>query len=222
MNNYTVYLHTNLINNKKYCGITQQKSLNKRWQGGSGYKSNKHFYSAILKYGWESFSHEILSINLSAEEASQEEQRIIAELDLTNSKYGYNKTSGGERGYHRTDEWKENMRQKNLGSKNPNYGKSLSQEHRNKISQANRGKGHDQKWRETISKKAKKTPVICINTGEIFESQKMAGQWCGIKGKPTKIGECGRGKRKHAGKHPITQEPLAWKFVEQGSDLNED
>ena len=54
---YTVYCHTS-PSGKRYVGITC-KSLNSRWQNGKGYLYNKHFYSAIQKYGWENFKHEI-------------------------------------------------------------------------------------------------------------------------------------------------------------------
>ena len=57
---WKVYLHTNLINNKKYVGITSQ-SLASRWgHNGHNYKRQKKFYNAIQKYSWENFSHELL------------------------------------------------------------------------------------------------------------------------------------------------------------------
>jgi len=38
---YTVYMHINLVNNKKYIGITCQK-VSRRWGGsGEGYLSKK-------------------------------------------------------------------------------------------------------------------------------------------------------------------------------------
>ncbi len=57
---YTVYQHRNKINNKVYIGITQQ-ALEKRWGiNGTNYKSSPHFFSAIQKYGWDNFEHNIL------------------------------------------------------------------------------------------------------------------------------------------------------------------
>ena len=48
-NNYIVYKHTNLINNKVYIGITcHGENPNCRWEGGSGYYNNDKFYSDIL------------------------------------------------------------------------------------------------------------------------------------------------------------------------------
>lgn len=56
--NYKVYIHTNIINEKKYVGITKQ-NLKRRWKNGWGYydKSGRcYFWRAIQKYGWDNFS----------------------------------------------------------------------------------------------------------------------------------------------------------------------
>ena len=63
INNYKVYIHTNLVNGKKYVGITQQAEK-ERWSNGNGYRENKKFYKDIQKYGWNNgFSHEIIKEN---------------------------------------------------------------------------------------------------------------------------------------------------------------
>ena len=59
MKKYTVYCHTNKINNKKYVGITSQ-TLYARWQNGKHYNRHKSFYEDIIKYGWDNFNHEII------------------------------------------------------------------------------------------------------------------------------------------------------------------
>lgn len=109
---YTLYLHTNLFNNKKYVGIT---SLNpfQRWKNGLGYKKNEHFYRAIQKYGWENFKHEILEKNLTLEQANQKEKDLIALLKSNNPDYGYNIQEGGDHAP-QTEETKEKIRQKAL------------------------------------------------------------------------------------------------------------
>ena len=72
MDKYVVYVHTNLINNKKYVGITKQNPPELRWgKDGSGYGTNSYFASAIKHYGWNNFSHEILYDNLTKEEACE-------------------------------------------------------------------------------------------------------------------------------------------------------
>ena len=48
--NYSVYMHINKINNKKYVGITSRKP-EVRWQNGTAYNRNPHFNAAIEKYG---------------------------------------------------------------------------------------------------------------------------------------------------------------------------
>ena len=94
---YCVYRHTNKLNNKKYVGITSKQDVSERWQKGSGYFNNKHFYNAIKKYGWDTgFTHEILAENLQAAEAKQLEIALIAKYDLTNPDFGYNKSKGGD------------------------------------------------------------------------------------------------------------------------------
>ena len=52
--------------------------------------------------------------------------------------------------------------------------------------------------------------VICITTGQVFNSIKDAEQWCG-----TDIRGNLSGSRKSAGKHPETGEKLVWMYYEE-------
>ena len=92
--NYCVYKHT-APNKKVYIGITNQKPL-RRWRDGAGYRHQKHFYNAILKYGWNNFKHEILLIGLTFEEAKQKEIELIDCYKSNNREFGYNSTAGGD------------------------------------------------------------------------------------------------------------------------------
>lgn len=68
-NTYTVYMHINKINNKKYIGITKNK-LTRRWKSnGVGYKTSTLFWNAIQKYGWDNFEHEIIETGISQDKA---------------------------------------------------------------------------------------------------------------------------------------------------------
>lgn len=57
--NYTVYMHENKTNHKKYIGITS-KPPEKRWKNGANYQNCHAMRRAIEKYGWDGFDHIIL------------------------------------------------------------------------------------------------------------------------------------------------------------------
>ena len=126
---YFVYCHTNKSNNKKYFGITKQRPKD-RWDSGHGYRSNRYFWSAIKKYGWDNFEHEIIAENLTEQEAKDMEIQLISDHNTTNREIGYNITLGGESG----------------------NGIILSQEARQKISIANKGHPTSKETRDKISK----------------------------------------------------------------------
>lgn len=131
---YYVYCHTNKINGKKYIGITCQNPKN-RWDSGHGYRNNRHFWSAIKKYGWDSFLHEILFDNLLKEDAKLKEIELISNLNTRNREFGYNITAGGEsgNGYIASDESRRKISEANKG-------RIVSKETRDKISKAHLGK----------------------------------------------------------------------------------
>ena len=114
---WTVYVHINKINGKKYVGITSVKPKY-RWGKGSGYKNQPKFYNAIQKYGWNNFEHIIVASNLTQEEANNFEILLIEKLNSIN--FGYNVSNGGKglSGFH------------------------LTQEQKNKISETHSGKNH--------------------------------------------------------------------------------
>ena len=75
---FIVYIHTNIVNGKRYVGITSHKP-EERWRRGKGYKHCVLFYKAILKYGWDMFEHEIFAAHLTKEEAENMEVILIKE-----------------------------------------------------------------------------------------------------------------------------------------------
>ena len=193
---YTVYQHKNKINGKVYIGITSQKP-EQRWRNGEGYKSSPHFYSAIQKYGWDNFEHNILFVELTKEQACLKEQELIKEFNSMNREYGYNSTSGGDI-FVMNEETKQKISQALIGNQN-NLGHSCSEEKKKKISEAQKGreftKEHKQKLSEaaknrhvpcseekkqTLKEKSHKKPVYCEELNKVFESVQECGRQLGI------------------------------------------
>lgn len=90
---YSVYIHQNKINGKRYIGLTSMK-VEQRWRLGDGYR-NQLFGKAIEKYGWDNFTHIVIEENLTCEEAEKLEIELIKKYQTQNSKYGYNIADGG-------------------------------------------------------------------------------------------------------------------------------
>lgn len=100
MDNWTVYKHTT-PSNKFYFGITNCSDLNKRWLNGLGYRTQKVFFRAIIKYGWDNIKHEIIKTGLSLEEAKELEKYLINKYKTNVTEFkrganGYNMTPGGD------------------------------------------------------------------------------------------------------------------------------
>lgn len=92
---FVVYMHKNLVNGKVYIG--QTCDLSERWRGsGKNYFNSIKFFNAIKKYGWDSFSHEVLYDNLNQGAADILEKELIEKYDSIRS--GYNLKEGGARG----------------------------------------------------------------------------------------------------------------------------
>lgn len=136
---WSVYIHIS-PSNKYYIGVTSRQPED-RWRNGFGYYSQP-FYNAIMKYGWDNIYHEVIAENLTEDEAFNFEKVLIKKIKSNNRKYGYNITSGGDKGYsHKhTDEWCEQHSRDMTGKGNPMYGKKHSKETLKRISQARTGK----------------------------------------------------------------------------------
>ena len=128
---YTVYRHT-APNGKMYVGVTSQP-LQKRWLNGYGYTRSTHFFNAIQKYGWDNIKHEVLLEGLSKGEASLAEKLFIGYWDLTNRDKGYNIKEGGVSNARHSQETKDKISKANKG-------KCHTDEAKLKMSIARRGK----------------------------------------------------------------------------------
>ena len=218
---YSIYIHTNKTNGKKYVGQTGQEPSYRWGKNGRKY-TEKHkgktpstyFSNAIIKHGWDAFYHDVLRSNLTKEEADILEIALIEGFDSTNRDKGYNLTTGGHRGGH-SQETKEKLRQINLG-------RYVSPETRKKNGLAHKGlkrtKESIEKGRQKI-RKARGVHVL-----QYDKNGKLIKQWdykvdasreLGIR--DSSISDCCAGRVKTAGGYiwrnidePLTQEHLKW------------
>lgn len=89
--NFIFYMHTCIINNKRYIGATTQKSIEARWKNGNGYGFNSELTKDIETYGQEAFIHEEVSRN----SCTISEAKKIEEFYIKKLKPEYNKTIRG-------------------------------------------------------------------------------------------------------------------------------
>ena len=96
---YTIYLHTNTANNKRYVGLTKL-SMAERWKQHEYQALNRKkgcpiFFAAIRKYGSDAFTHEVLEETDTLGAASDAEQWWIAHFCSDDRRFGYNMELGG-------------------------------------------------------------------------------------------------------------------------------
>ena len=167
---YTVYIHTNLKNGKRYVGITLRNPPCSRW-GKFGEKyANEELRADIGKYGWNAFDHQIVERHLTAAKAAEKEHFWISLFNTTDPRFGYNKTSGGfgcaatkvvamkisqakkgkpHKGHKLSPETIEKIRAKNIGQKR-------SAEARANISNGHKGLKFSEETRNRMSVSQKK------------------------------------------------------------------
>ena len=200
---WTVYAHINKINHKTYVGITSKAKPEHRWSSGRGYKENPHFYSAILKYGWDSFEHVIIFSGLSEKDAKLEEKELIAYWKTQDINYGYNMTSGGDGtpDYHPSEETRRKL-------SNARKRENLSEETLRRRSEGLRGRKFTDEHKKKIGAGNSKPIEMMTVTGEVvrkFTSAKEAEDATGIS--HSHISQCCTGKRKTTGGY-------MWRFAQ--------
>lgn len=151
---------------------------------------HKNYMSNLMKEKWQDSEYrekQKIARKNNKHTISEEGKKNISEARKKYiAKYG---TPTQNKGH--SEETKEKIRAAKIGEKNPQYGHTTSDKQK-------------QITKEIMSKKVK-----CIETGQIFNSRQEASEWCGL-ASSTGISACINGKKKSAGKHPITKEPLHW------------
>lgn len=204
-----IYLITNLINGKQYVGQTIQL-LENRWSmhksGSSGCLGLK---AAFKKYGIENFKIEQIDTSNSLEELNKKEREYIKNLK-TLSPFGYNLTTGGEQNKYSDESRKkmsesgkkrrpisESTRKKlsecRKGSKNHNFGKKFTEDHKRKLSEAHLG-NHS---RERVK-------IFCNENGKFYDSLSDAAKALSIN--VGHLHQVINGKRKSAKGYTFTKE----------------
>lgn len=130
-----IYIYTNIVNNKVYIGQTTDiinRKSSHRYKVSVNKENNK-FYNAVRKYGWKSFTFDILatieSENLKDLTIFLDAMEVFYIWKYDSFKHGYNSTAGGHcyRGKEVSEEFREYCRHR-----------TYSQETRNKMSEAAR------------------------------------------------------------------------------------
>lgn len=185
-NKWCVYIHTNLINGKKYIGITSYKPEH-RWKAdGRGYEKQSRFWNAIQKYGWNNFEHKIILANINYNDACDAEQYLIKYYRTMDENCGYNLTEGG----------KGTFGIRRFGQDNPNYGN-------HKLAGENN---------PSYGKHYRCTPVYSIELNRIFFGSRDAERCTGAD--HSAIIKCCKQKiQRTCGTSKITGEPLHWLYV---------
>lgn len=166
MNN--IYIIENLINKKKYVGITKfniEKRFSQHIYSSVNRNSNYRIHSAIRKYGKDNFKCYLIDI-CEKKDALNREQFYIKLFNTFKS--GYNMNEGGYGLLHLSEESKLKLSRNNYwrgkrrnGNKNPMFGKCHSEETKKKISETRKklkynngwlGKKHSEETKQKISK----------------------------------------------------------------------
>lgn len=251
-----IYRITNTINGKQYVGQTLHPDIHTRWnQHKRKCKTmlGRCLFNAYVKYGIENFKFEIVCICF--DEACNELEKFYIEKFKTLYPNGYNLKAGGKNSRHNeetkklisetkkgvpstvvyTDEMRKARSQRNMGAKNHNFGKLVSNEQRSAISEKMKQiwkekkkvgfvqskivvealvKGCAEQRKKVVRKpkfflKGRKQRIGQYDDYDTllaeFESIKVASDKTGAK--PSVISAVCRGVKKHAG-------GFKWKFLD--------
>lgn len=132
-----VYLTTNLVNGKRYIGQTTRK------ESFTYFGSGKAIRKAIVKYGKENFTREILAYSFTKADLDFVETHLIEQFGAQDKRNFYNiaeggKTTKGFTGKSHTKESREAIRN-HLLKTHPNKGKEFSSTVRGNMSESKKG-----------------------------------------------------------------------------------
>ena len=175
-----VYKITNTVNQKSYVGRSinePQKGRIRKHLNGHG---NVHLAKSVKKYGRDAFSVEILEENVFDELLPELEKAYIAKFNTVQPN-GYNFTEGGDGLLNPSPETRRKMSEAQKG-------KTLSEEHRRKISRSNKGspgpwkgKKRSEATRRKMSEARKGKSLSKEHRRKLSEANKGKKNWKGRK-----------------------------------------
>lgn len=138
---WRVYRYRNVLTDESYVGQTTH-NVNERAKNGKGYKEGTKFREAIDKYGWDTFEQSILRLCTTQEDADYWEKYFIDKFDAINN--GYNTQSGGSGvcmlDKHLSEETKNKISEANRGRTSAMKGKNHTEDTKRKMSESHKGK----------------------------------------------------------------------------------
>jgi len=192
-----IYLITNTINGKRYVGQTQREDIEKRWKEHKicdKYTIGRCLLNAYKKHGVETFKFQIICICFDGD-CNKFEDEYIRKYN-TLSPNGYNLKSGGSHGRHHpetikliseklkgrqltpvTDEIRRKNSQSKMGNKNHNFGKSITEERRIKLSNSIKKIWQERRDNGTFNEYIKNSSVLFSQKGHISPNRKAVGKY---------------------------------------------
>lgn len=221
-NMYSVYIITNIINDMQYVGVTEQKP-ERRWYRHKYESKNKNCKSysyplqcAFREYGTESFKYELVTATEDYLFACRMEEMLIEKFN-TLIPNGYNKIKGG---YEKnkpvmcieTGEVFDSIANASemCGINYSSLINCCGKNGKAKTAGSYHWKYVNDKINELkMEPNQQLRPVMCVETGEVFESTRLASITMNIE--CTSITSCCRGKYKTAG---------GYHWVYEGEEIN--
>lgn len=226
-----IYCIENITNSKKYIG--QSKDIygrwgNHKWCLNNNKHSNSYLQNAWNKYGEQQFKFYLLEA-CSQDNIDLKEKYYISKHNTLIDDNGYNLDSGGNQNKFHSDvtikkmsdsakgrtfskevrrKISESRKGKCIGEDHHQYGKPLSNSTKKKISESNKGIHSDEKHYEA-------TKVICLTTGEVFETIKSAAKHHNTYA--SNISKCCNGERLSSGLQGDI--PLQWAYFNDSKDV---
>ena len=195
---FYIYRITNKINGKTYIGQHKYTDLNDSYMG-----SGVLLHKAYKKYGKENFSKEIIYSRIQLQETADSMEKFAIAKERKSGKAEYNIDAGG---HHHTDA----SRAKAYESRKNGKGWHSNEKSIKVLVEWTKKYGHSDKWRKEMSEKLKghkdystkegiekmkksirelydngfqvwnKRKIICVETGQVFESQADAARFIGV------------------------------------------